>query len=173
MEQVAKLEQRLDDALAALTEKSGGSGEETTTLKNQNAELQQALKKARRNSARAQEALEETKRELEALREETQEQDALDEEDIEALNRQIQSLSKAREDAFNERRRSKQYVQHIRKQNNDLRKANKANVGDANLVNASLEAEMDLVKQERENDLTYLNDLLARLQPLVEGSDNG
>lgn len=172
MEELSKLEERLNAALATLTGKAGDT-KEVDALNARNAELETALNKARSSEKDAREALNETQKELEALREEASEQDALDEEDIAALNRQIDSLSKAREDAFQERRRSKQYVEHVRKLNNNLKKANRKNVGDASLINASLEAENELLKQERENDLTTLNDLLERLKPLVEGADNG
>lgn len=172
MEELGKLEKRLDAALATLAGKASKTAE-TDALTARIAELEAALQKARAGEKKARAALAETQKELETLREEASEQDAWDEEDIAALNRQIAALTKARDDAFQERRRSKQYVEHVRRLNNNLKKANRKNVADVASINASLEAENELIKQERENDLATLNDLLERLQPLVEGADNG
>ena len=56
--------------------------------------------------------------------------------------------------------------------NADLRKANKSKEV-ADLINKSLEAEVAQLREEREQDLAEVNSLLARLQPLVEGTEDG
>lgn len=171
MNEVAQLEERLDAALGALS--AGGDPAETDALQTRIAELEKALKKAEKRAQKAAEALAATQAELESLQEEYREEDAADDADIAALDRQIASLGQAQQDAFEEMRKSKQYAQHIRKLNAKLRKANAQNVGDANLINASLEADIEAMKSQREADLAELNGIIARLTPLVEGSSNG
>lgn len=170
MANLEKLEARLDTALDALAR---GGGSDAAAMSERVGELEKALEAATQAAEQSRSALVEAEKELEALREETQAQDQLDEEDITALNRQIENLSRAQSDAFEDRRRAKQYNQHLRKLNASLRKANEENLANPELINKSLETELEQLSASRDRDLQEINDILARLQPLVEGSEDG
>ncbi|MEM6619063.1 MAG: hypothetical protein AAF761_02340 [Pseudomonadota bacterium] len=162
MKELKKLEDRAAKALAQLAE-GGGKAKE----------LQAQLTAATQEQKKTQAKLADAQAELEDLRADTDEQDRMDEADIEALTKQIESLGAARQDAFEQMRRSKQYNKHLRKINADLRKANADNLGKPELINQSLEAELEALKAQRETDLADINGLMARLAPLVEGDIDG
>lgn len=170
MKEIGKLEARFDAALATLGERSSGATEE---LRQRIEELEKSLTSAREEAEAAAASLKKAETDIAELKEAAEQQDKLDEEDIESLNRQIDSLGRARQDAFDEMRKTKQYNRHLRKMNNDLRKANADNVGDASLINASLESEIEQLRDERDADLNEVNSILERLAPLVEGENNG
>ena len=84
--------------------------------------------------------------------------------------KQIDALDKARASSEEELDKTRQYNKHLKKMNTSLRKANEGNVGDPELINASLETELEQIKAQRDIDLEEVNGILARLTPLVEGA---
>ncbi|MEM7439847.1 MAG: hypothetical protein AAF393_09630 [Pseudomonadota bacterium] len=169
MATMEELEARFDQALAAI----GKGGGDTDALTQRVGELEKALSVATETATKSDKKLKSANKELASLREEAEDQDKFDEEEMAALNRRIENLTKAQEDAYEDRNRAKQYNQHVRKLNADLRKANEANVADADAINKSLEAEVEQLSAQREQDLREINDLIAQLRPLVEGEQNG
>ncbi|MBC6443062.1 MAG: hypothetical protein GDA53_08065 [Rhodobacteraceae bacterium] len=169
MSDISELEARFEVALAALC-KGNGNAE---TLEKRVRELENALVAATGTADKAQNTLKEAKAELADLKNEVSTQDELDKEEMEALNRRVENLTKAWEDAYADRQRVRQHNQHVRRLNGELRKANANNSGDPGMINESLQAEVDFLKAERENDVKEINGILARLKPLVEGAPDG
>ena len=87
-----------------------------------------------------------------------------------AMVKQIDALDKARASSVEELDKTRQYNKHLKELNASLRKANEDNVGDPELINSSLEAELEQIKAQRDIDLEEVNGILARLTPLVEGA---
>ncbi|MGI1661259.1 hypothetical protein ACRDNQ_03375 [Palleronia sp. KMU-117] len=55
----------------------------------------------------------------------------------------------------------------LRKTNRALRAANAANVGDADLINSALEAEVQALRALQETDRSELDEIIATLEPVV------
>lgn len=169
MANLKKLEARFEAALATL----GTGGEDTDKLNQRVSELEKALSVATDNANKSKKALDDVKKELDALREETNAQDEMDEEDFNALNRRVENLTRAQEDAYEDRNRAKKYNQYIRKLNAELRKSNEANLENPEAINKGLESEVEQMKTQRDQDVAEINSILEQLKPLVEGSKNG
>ena len=154
MTEFPKIEARFEAALSALKDAAGGT-EDTEKVAGLEADLAQAQKKLKAAKKAEQAA-----------------QDAAKEQ-VEALEAQAARLEEARAEAQEETRRVKQFNKHLKKLNADLRDANAKNVGDADLINASLESEIEQIQAQRAADLAEVNGILARMTPLVEGSADG
>lgn len=87
-----------------------------------------------------------------------------------AMIKQIDALDKARANSDKNLSKARQYNKHLKKLNASLRKANEANVAKPDLINKSLETELEQIKEQRDVDLEQVNGVLARLTPLVEGA---
>ena len=57
----------------------------------------------------------------------------------------------------------------LRKNNRALRDANTQGVGDTDLINSGMDAELDALRVSRESDRAELDAILVELKPLVEG----
>lgn len=66
----------------------------------------------------------------------------------------------------------KQKNRHLRENNRALRDANKQGVGDADLINDGMSAELDALRANQASDRAELDSILVDLKPLVEGSSN-
>ncbi|MEE9387751.1 MAG: hypothetical protein V3U96_04010 [Paracoccaceae bacterium] len=66
----------------------------------------------------------------------------------------------------------KQTNLRLRENNRALRDANKQGVGDAELINTGMVAELDALRVSRETDRAELDAILLDLKPLVEGGAN-
>ena len=60
-------------------------------------------------------------------------------------------------------------VEELRDQVARLTEANRAMVGDPELVNTSMMAELDAMRASRRADVTEINDIIAQLEPHLEG----
>lgn len=60
----------------------------------------------------------------------------------------------------------------LRRNNRALRDANAQGVGDADLINAGMIAELDALRANQESDRAELDSILVELKPLVEGQAN-
>lgn len=63
-------------------------------------------------------------------------------------------------------------IEELRGQIARLTEANRAMVGDADLVNTAMMAELDAMRASRRADVTEIDDILARIQPRIEGGAN-
>lgn len=66
----------------------------------------------------------------------------------------------------------KQHNRNMRNHNRALREANKQGVGDADLINNSMVAELDALRENQASDRAELDAILVDLKPLVEGQSN-
>jgi galactokinase len=60
----------------------------------------------------------------------------------------------------------------LRENNRALREANRQGVGDAELINAGMVAELDALRATHDSDRAELDAILVELKPLVEGGAN-
>lgn len=60
----------------------------------------------------------------------------------------------------------------LRENNKALREANAHGIGDADLVNNGMLAELDALRKTQESDRAELDSILVELKPLVEGNTN-
>lgn len=60
----------------------------------------------------------------------------------------------------------------LRASNTDLRDANATGLGDAHLINKSMQAELETLRAQRDGDRAELDDVLATLAPLTEEASN-
>lgn len=84
-------------------------------------------------------------------------------------------VAKLREDLSareGEVRDIKQHNRKIRDHNRALREANKQGVGDPELINNSMVAELDALRVNQASDRAELDAILVDLKPLVEGHSN-
>ena len=168
MTQFPKMQARFDAALEIIEGDSGGDGNAADTeklAKNLAAAEKTAntasdvAKAAQAEAASASEALQKARERVDALEKEVASGADGAEAQRAAMIKQIDALDKAR-----------QYNKHLKKLNTSLRKANEDNVGDPELINASLVTELEQIKAQRDIDLEEVNGILARLTPLVEGA---
>lgn len=167
MTEFAELNARLDVALELIGVRA--SGPDPVELEKLNAhviELEAEL-------SLASEALADSQLELEQSRHEGLGQTQMSEEQRIAMLGQIHTLDKARVDGEVQLAKSWQYNKHLKELNSNLRIRNEENVGDAGLINASLEAELEQIKAQRILDLEQVNSILARMTPLVESNQDG
>jgi len=68
--------------------------------------------------------------------------------------------------------RVKQVNRRLRENNRALRDANKQGVGDIELINTGMSAELDALRVSQETDRSELDAILLNLKPLVEGAAN-
>ena len=60
----------------------------------------------------------------------------------------------------------------LRQNNQALRDANAQGLGDAELINNGMVAELDALRKTQESDRAELDSILVELKPLVEGNTN-
>lgn len=172
MTQFPKIQARLDAAIAIIENASAGGADpaEVEKLSQDVAKATKATKAAQDEAASAAEALKTARARVETLEKELAEKADSAEAGRTAMIKQIDALDKARTANEEELAKTKQYNKHLKKLNTSLRKANEDNVGDPELINQSLEAELEQIKAQRDVDLAEVNGILARLTPLVEGA---
>ena len=186
MTQFPKIQARFDAALALIEGASAGVGdademqklsENLETAQKAASQTQGKLKKvsaeaaaAKGEAASASEALQKARARVDALEKEVAEKADGADAQREAMIKQIDALDKARVAGKEELDKTRQYNKHLKKLNTSLRKANEANVGDPDLINSSLESELEQIKAQRDIDLEEVNGILARMTLLVEGA---
>ena len=79
---------------------------------------------------------------------------------------QVTELRAMLEEAAAEKQQIQSAVMALRGRIRGLRAANKQNVGDPALINASLQAELDAMTMLRDSDRAELDGILAELEPL-------
>lgn len=62
--------------------------------------------------------------------------------------------------------------ERLSRNNKALREANAQGLGNTDLINAGLAAELDAVRVRRETDRSEMQELIDTLKPLVEGEEN-
>jgi hypothetical protein len=179
MTQFSKMQARFDAALEIIEGASGGDGNaaETEKLAKNLAAAEKTAntasdvaKAAQAEAASASEALQKARERVDALEKEVASGADGAEAQRAAMIKQIDALDKARASSEEELDKTRQYNKHLKKLNTSLRKANEDNVGDPELINASLVTELEQIKAQRDIDLEEVNGILARLTPLVEGA---
>ncbi|WP_157888265.1 hypothetical protein [Neptunicoccus sediminis] len=165
MTQFPKIQARFDAALAVFEDAADNSAD-AGKLEEQAA----TIERLKEELTTAQDALDEAKARIDEV--EAERKAALEKAENQrvALVKQIDTLDKARATNENNLTKARQYNKHLKKLNSGLRKQNEAHVGDVDLINASLEAEINQIKEQRDVDLEEVNGILARMTPLVEGN---
>ena len=85
---------------------------------------------------------------------------------------QVTELRAMLEEAAAEKQQIQSAVMALRGRIRGLRAANKQNVGDPALINASLQAELDAMTMLRDSDRAELDGILAELEPLMKGAND-
>ncbi len=172
MTQFPKIQARLDAAIAIIEGASVGGADpaEVNKLTTDLATAAKATKTAQDEAASAADALKTARARVEALEKELAEKTSAAETGHTEMSKQIDALDKARAAHEEDLAKTKQYNKHLKKLNTSLRKANEENVGDPELINQSLETQLEQIKAQRDVDLAEVNGILARLTPLVEGA---
>lgn len=85
--------------------------------------------------------------------------------DLEAQQQAMAGLDK-------ELQRLRQANDQLRDSNEALRRANESSVGEPELINKALEAEIEGLRAARATDLAEANAVLAKLEPLLAGAPN-
>jgi chromosome segregation ATPase len=183
MNQTQQMENRLNSALSTISEafakQSALASElaantgDVTGLQEQVTNLEAALEKLRadswaeleaaRNEAKgAQKQAAKLQNRLEIIR--AREQAAADEFE---KQRRIQDENHARDAEVWQR--IKGFNQELKTTVTELRAQNEKMVGDADLINRSLQQDLEQLKAQRQIDLEEIDSILAQLTPLVEG----
>ncbi|MEJ6708647.1 MAG: hypothetical protein QNK92_07580, partial [Amylibacter sp.] len=171
MTQFPKMQARFDAALEIIEGASGGVGNaaETEKLVTSLAAAEKTANTAsyvataaQAEAASASEALKKARDRVDALEKEVASGADSAEEQRAAMIKQIDALDKARASSEEELDKTRQYNKHLKKLNTSLRKTNEDNVGDPELINASLETELEQIKAQRDIDLEEVNGILAR-----------
>lgn len=193
MTQFPKIQARFNAALAIIEEAPTGGGDPKETkkfsdylAKAQNAanaaaddlksavgdakSVQSEVEAAKREAEKAKAALKKAQGRVKVLEGELAEKDDRAEAQRTAMIKQIDALDKARANSEENLDKARQYNKHLKKLNNNLREANEKNVANPDLINKSLETELEQIKAQRDLDLETVNGILARLTPLVEGA---
>ncbi len=172
MTQFPKIQARLDAALKTIEGASAGGAdpEDVKKLADQVASAEKDAAAAKEEAASAAKALKKARQRVDVLEKELAQKDEGADAQRTAMVKQIDALDKARAAVDAELDKTRQYNKHLKKMNASLRKANESNVGDPDLINQSLEAELEQIKAQRDVDLEEVNGILARLTPLVEGA---
>lgn len=165
MTQFPKIQARFDAALAIFEDPATQSGD-TAKVEKQAARIA----KLEAELSAAQDALDESNDRFETVKSEQAGAAEKAEDQRAALVKQIDTIDKAREAGEKQLTKARQFNKHLKKLNAGLRKQNEENVGDVDLINASLEAELMQIKAQRAVDLEEINGILARMTPLVEGN---
>ncbi len=176
MTDFSKLEARLDAALGVLVAKGAGSGSDDAKVQELRAQVNElrdkiAVLDADKQSLevrikKAGEQLVSTKARVGRLRDGA----AMLNDTIAAKDKEIAALKQAHQDALGQRDKARGYVQQLKETNIALRKANEEKVGNPDLINASLEQEMEQLQAQHDIDLDEVNTIISRLTPLVEGN---
>lgn len=193
MTQFPKIQARFDAALSIIegAPTGGGDPEETKKLSADLAAAQKSaeaanaavkaaqgdaksaqkeLQAAKDDAEKASKSLKKAQDRVKALEKELAEKTDGQEAQRAAMIKQIDALDKARANSDENLDKARQYNKHLKKLNSNLRKANEKNLGNPELINKSLEAELEQIKAQRDVDLETVNGILARLTPLVEGA---
>lgn len=165
MTQFPKIQARFDAALAIFEDAAAQSGDTAKTQEQaaRIAELEAEL-------SAAQDALDESNDRFKGVKAEQAAAAEKAEAQRVALVKQIDTIDKARVAGEKQLTKVRQFNKHLKKLNTGLRQANEEHVGDVDLINASLEAEITQIKEQRDVDLEEINGILARMTPLVEGN---
>ena len=156
MNDVAELEKRITAALdrigAALDDIGGGDDASEV------ASLQESLEAEKTANSQLQERVSAIKEKQEKLVAGLESDVARLRAELASHNGEVQGL--------------KQVNQSLRDNNKALREANQAGVGDAELINDAMVAELAALQLSRETDRTELDAILLDLKPLLEGGAN-
>ncbi len=154
MTDVAELEKRIAAALerigAGLGDlKPGQSGAEVS-------ELQEALDTERTANAQLSERVLAIKDKQESLIKDMEAEVAKLRAELSGIDVHVQNM--------------KRVNRKLRENNRALRDANKQGVGDPELINTGLDAELDALRASRDSDRAELDAILVELKPLAEGA---
>jgi len=158
MGDVAELEKRITAALDrigvgldAISTSSGGDGGDATAL-------QEALDAEKVANSQLEERVGAIKEKQERL--------------VAGLEAEVEKLRAELASHDGEVQNFKQVNQQLRDNNRALRDANKQGVGDANLINSGMMAELDALRISQQTDRSELDSILMGLKPLMEGNAN-
>lgn len=160
MSDVGELEQRITAALdrigagLEIMSSQQGSGTDEAQLQ----ALQDALENEKTANAQLEERVVAIKEKQESLVADLQAQVAKLRNDLAARETDLRNI--------------KQRNHQLRSNNIALREANAQGVGDPDLINAAMVAELDALRASHESDRAELDAILGELQPLVEGGAN-
>lgn len=149
MSDIEGLQQRLSAAMERVA-----AGLENLGGQDQAEALQQALEEERTVSAQLEERLRALKERQAQELATAQAQAAESGEKVAALDLELQRLRGAND--------------QLREANAALREANAAGLGDADLINSGLQAELDALKAARAADMAEANAILTALTPLLQ-----
>ncbi|PHQ97248.1 MAG: hypothetical protein COB40_05350 [Marinosulfonomonas sp.] len=154
MTDVAELEKRI---AAALERIGAGLGNLTPGQSGANvSELQEALDTERTANAQLSERVLAIKNKQESLVKDMEAEVAKLREELSGSDEHVQKM--------------KRVNRKLRENNRALRDANKQGVGDPELINTGMDAELDALRASRESDRAELDAILVELKPLVEGA---
>ncbi len=168
MTDVSQFEGRITSALdriAAAMDGMGAAGTAAQTADGDAAALREALEVERTANAQLEER-------VKAIRDTQDTQVKTLEDRVAALEAQVEASAQdlAARDA--ELHRLSQVNTQLRDNNQALREANETGVGDPNLINDAMQAELASLRARRDADRAELDAILGELKPLVEGTAN-
>lgn len=91
---------------------------------------------------------------------------------VERLEAEVASLSAKSTEYLEEMEQLKFVNERLMRNNNALREANAAGLGDPDVINAGMAAELDALRVRRDTDRRELELLLAELKPLVSEDEH-
>ncbi len=173
MNEISKLEARLDTALATLGEAGAGAANQqekfgklqlqVTDLQGKLTATNAELETANRQLERARNRSNSHKEMADRLKEEGAENAA-------AQEKHIAALKASQLDAVAQRDKAREFNQSLKKNISDLRRRNEEMIGDPELINTGVVQELSQLKEQRTVDMEEVNAILSRLTPLVEGN---
>ncbi len=169
MTEFSKLEARLDAALGVLAaggKTSKGDAANLAALEGQVADLKKETATGAAQVKSVTEQLETARGKIARLKEVVGEQ----KDSVLSCNNEAANLKESQADAIAQRDKAREYTLQLKEANFELRRKNEEMVGDPELINSNLEREIAQLKEQHDIDLEEVNNILARLTPLVEGN---